>query len=73
MKVKLAEGRRLRDPITKMHLQPDQVRDVPGNMYWARRLRDGDVVLVDDKAAAPPQEQQPAPVPPDEKTTGEDL
>lgn len=84
MKVKLAEGRRLRDPVTKMHLQPDQVRDVPSNMYWARRLRDGDVVRVDDadqqvqpEPQPQPQEQlpprEPAPVPADEKTTGEGL
>lgn len=52
MKVKLAEGRRLRDPVTKVHLKPDEVRDVPVNIYWRRRLRDGDVVSAEDAPAA---------------------
>lgn len=52
MKVKLAEGRALRDPTTHAMMKPDEVRDVPDtSMYWRRRLRDGDVVAAD---AAPP-------------------
>jgi hypothetical protein len=48
MKVKLAPGRALRDPQTKVLMQPDEVRDVPdNNFYWRRRLRDGDVVAVE--------------------------
>lgn len=51
MKVKLAEGRALRDPTTHAMMKPDEVRDVPDNsIYWRRRLRDGDVVAAD----APP-------------------
>jgi len=51
MKVKLAEGRLLRDPDTKQLMNPGDVRDVPDNsMYWRRRLRDGDVVLADPPA-----------------------
>lgn len=57
MKVKLAEGRLLRDPTTHMMMKPDDVRDVPEtSMYWRRRLRDGDVVPVGgapDAAPAP--------------------
>lgn len=54
MKVKLAEGRMLRDPTTRQPMKPDQVRDVPDNaLYWRRRLRDGDVVRVD----APPADR----------------
>jgi hypothetical protein len=54
MKVKLAEGRALRDPTTKHLMKPDDVRDVPdGSLYWRRRLRDGDVVRVD----APPPDK----------------
>ena len=53
MKVKLAEGRRLRDPITKAHLRPDEVREVSLSMFWRRRLRDGDVVAVDDERPQP--------------------
>jgi hypothetical protein len=51
MKVKLAEGRLLRDPQTHMLMKPDDVREVPDNsMYWRRRLRDGDVVRADAPA-----------------------
>lgn len=56
MRVKLAEGRRLRDPYTKTHLEPDEVREVPRNAYWLRRLRDGDVVEAAEEA--PPQRQR---------------
>jgi hypothetical protein len=55
MKIKLAEGRRLRDPITKAHLRPDEVREVPTNIFWRRRLRDGDVVPVE--AEPPPHHE----------------
>lgn len=49
MKVKLAPGRLLRDPTTRVLMAPDQVREVPLNSYWTRRLRDGDVVEVDER------------------------
>lgn len=53
MKVKLAEGRLLRDPVTKALMSPDQVREVPDtSLYWRRRLRDGDVVRADAPAPA---------------------
>jgi len=48
MKVKLAEGRALRDPTTRQLMKPDEVREVPPSIYWHRRLRDGDVVRVDE-------------------------
>jgi hypothetical protein len=51
MMVKPAEGREVRDPITKQ-LLPRAGRNVPNDMFWRRRLRDGDVVLIDE--AAPP-------------------
>lgn len=67
MKVKLAEGRRLRDPVTRVLMEPDQVRDVPNSMYWARRLRDGDVVIVeDDDAATGSNQEQQQQAPPQE-------
>lgn len=47
MKVKLAEGRALRDPTTHAMMSPDEVREVPDtDLYWRRRVRDGDVVKV---------------------------
>ena len=54
MKVKLAEGRALRDPQTRQLMSPDEVRDVPEtSIYWRRRLRDGDVVAVSEHHHAP--------------------
>ena len=44
MRVKPAEGRQVRDPVTKQ-LLPAAGRDVPDNQFWRRRLRDGDVVV----------------------------
>jgi Protein of unknown function (DUF2635) len=52
MKVRIAEGRALRDPVTKTLYQPGEVRDVPESLYWVRRLRDGDCERVDKPAAA---------------------
>ena len=64
MKVKLAEGRLLRDPTTKMHMKPDVERDVPDNSpYWRRRLRDGDVVKVEAPPPDPPPETHRRAVP----------
>jgi hypothetical protein len=57
MKVKPAEGRMVRDP-RSMQLVPPEGREVSDrDPFWRRRLRDGDVVLVD----APPATQKPAP------------
>jgi hypothetical protein len=54
MKVKLAPGRVLRDPQSKMLMQPGDEREVPDNsMYWKRRLRDGDALEVKGDAPAP--------------------
>jgi Protein of unknown function (DUF2635) len=54
MKVKLAPGRALRDPQTHTLMMPGDVRDVPDNsMYWRRRLRDGDVVAVEEPEPKP--------------------
>ena len=50
MKVRLAEGRMLRDPRTKVLIDADRVREVPdASGYWRRRLRDGDVVIVEEE------------------------
>jgi hypothetical protein len=57
MKVKLAEGRLLRDPVSKLLMKPDEVREVPDtSMYWRRRLKAGDVVSAD----APAPHRRPA-------------
>lgn len=46
MKVRVAEGRVLRDPHTKQLMHAGDEREVPNSTYWTRRLRDGDVVAV---------------------------
>ena len=43
MKVKPAEGLKVRDPVTKQFIEDDHEID-PSDLYWNRRLRDGDVV-----------------------------
>jgi hypothetical protein len=55
MRVKPAEGRQVRDPLTKA-LLPATGRDVPDNQFWRRRLRDGDVV---SEAAVPARNGPP--------------
>ena len=44
MKVKCAEGRMVRDPVT-LELLPPEGRDVPETQFWHRRVRDGDVIV----------------------------
>ncbi|SIT50441.1 conserved hypothetical protein [Paraburkholderia piptadeniae] len=51
MKVKPAPGLKVRDPVLKDYL-PDEGREVGDfDLYYIRRLRDGDVVLVDEAAS----------------------
>lgn len=45
MFVKPAEGRQVRDPVSKQHL-PESGREVPETTFWVRRLACGDVVVV---------------------------
>jgi hypothetical protein len=57
MRVLPVEGRVVRDPKTKMPLPPEG-REVPDtDMFWVRRVRDGDVTVADDA----PQPHAPAP------------
>lgn len=48
MRVKPAEGRKVRDPASLQHL-PEGGAEVPDTSYWRRRLQAGDVVLVKDE------------------------
>ncbi len=49
MKIKARDGILLRDPVTKNHLPPEGAIVDPGNLFWARRVRDGDAVIVEDE------------------------
>lgn len=50
MFVKPAPGLKVPDPDTFVPL-PAEGRDVPDNTYWRRRLRDGDVIAVEEDAS----------------------
>jgi hypothetical protein len=53
MFIKPAPGLVVRDPVTKTLIKTDQVFEVdPGDLYWNRLLRDGDVVVVTQQPAA---------------------
>ncbi|PLP96968.1 DUF2635 domain-containing protein [Cupriavidus pauculus] len=45
MKVKPAEGLKVRDPVTRQFIDDNYEID-PTDFYWNRRLRDGDVIEV---------------------------
>lgn len=42
---------RVRDPRTKLHIPAEGVQVPDDDSYWVRRLRSGDVVLVEVKPA----------------------
>jgi hypothetical protein len=52
MFVKPAEGVKVRDPRSKRHIPEGGVEVADTDIYWARRLRDGDVVATLAVAAA---------------------
>jgi hypothetical protein len=61
--IRPATGLRIRDPRTRQ-LLPDEGARVPATTFWRRRLRDDDVVLVEEKPAVkkPPSKPRiPAP------------
>jgi hypothetical protein len=66
MRVKPAEGRAVRDPQQHYRLMPPEGGNVPDNTFWQRRLRDGDVVMIEDDKAAPegPTQGRPEREPP---------
>lgn len=51
MRIKPADGLKVRDPETKELIPADGVEVSEYDLYWAARLRDGDVVLVDEDKA----------------------
>lgn len=50
IKVKLAEGRSLFLPLTRIPMKKDKVYTVQAHSFWNRRLNDGDVTQVTSKS-----------------------
>lgn len=60
MKVKPAPGMTLRDPETYAIVPEEGIEVDDSDLYWFRRLADGDAVKVDE---APPETTEPPPEP----------
>ena len=59
MKVRPAEGRAVRDPVSMM-LLPDEGATVPDDdPFWTRRVIDGDVEVITDDPPPPPDARAP--------------
>lgn len=63
IKVRAAEGRRVRHPETRQVIPAEGLHVNDHEQYWFRRLRDGDVIEIDDKGdpVAKPAAEAPAP------------
>lgn len=48
----------IRDPHTKRPLPPEGA-EVPDSSFWIRRLRSGDVILIEEAAPATPRDLAP--------------
>ncbi|MGX9376074.1 DUF2635 domain-containing protein [Pantoea ananatis] len=70
MLVKPADGRLVRCPVRGTVL-PESGEDVPENIFWTRRLRDGDVVRVKDSQKPVTAAPAAAPAPDSSKNAGE--
>ena len=55
LKIKVVEGKKIRDPKTGAPLPTDRAVTVDGVSYWLRRIKAGDVVLVDDAKKQEPK------------------
>jgi len=55
--IKVKDGKKIRDPRNSVPLPHDRAVRVPYSSYWVKRLRDGDVELVDESQD---QEKKPA-------------
>lgn len=53
MRVKPNTGLQVRDPVTRKLIPPEGITVSEYDLYWVTRLRDKDVVLVDDEVAKP--------------------
>ena len=48
MIIKAKEGIILRDPVTKQIVPPDGKEVSDNDLFWQRRVRDGDAIVVKD-------------------------
>lgn len=62
LQVKLADGRRVRDPDSNRILEPNLVYFVKPTQFWLKRAATGDVVIVEHKQVAPQAFAVDAPV-----------
>lgn len=62
IKVRAAEGRRVRHPETRQVIPAEGLHVNDHEQYWFRRLRDGDVIEIDDKGN-PVEKAAEAPAP----------
>lgn len=47
LKLKVCEGRLIRNPRTGDRLKPNMAYTVPATLYWLRRVKQGDCQLID--------------------------
>ena len=59
--IKPAEGRVLRDHNDRMRQIPDEGKIVDFDVTWAKRVKQGDAILVIQKPAAPAPKKQAEP------------
>jgi hypothetical protein len=50
VKIKVSPGLVLRDPVTKVNIPEDGIMVDDADLFWARRIRDQDVVIVQEAA-----------------------
>jgi hypothetical protein len=77
IKVRAADGRRVRHPATRQLIPAEGLMVNDHEQHWFRRLRDGDVIEIDDDgnpvskpAAEPPATAASAKTRPSSKTEG---
>lgn len=60
MHVKPAEGMKLLDPETGAPIPPEGIEVSDYDLYWTRRLRDGDAVKVEAQRTPTPRQERAA-------------
>jgi hypothetical protein len=63
MRVAPAPGLVIRDPVTKLFVPPEGIEVAESDLFWVRRINDGDAVIVPPAAAPSPLSVVPEPLP----------